>query len=241
MTLPRLRQVVLAAHDLATTTADIESAMGISDPFRDPGVGHFGLANAVYAVGDTFLEVVSPTQPDTAAGRYLDRRGGDSGYMVMFELEDEAAVRKVLDVLEIRTVHDMTYDDIVDLHLHPKDVPGAIVALDVTNPAGSWRWGGPAWEGRIPRHTPGGIVGLTVAAVDPQAVATKWAAVLGIDVTTDADGYVLALPSGQRIDVLPTDDISGEGIIGCTVDGVLASPTNIGGVRFSPGQLTEAP
>lgn len=239
--LPRLRQVVLAAHDLPATTADIESALGVSEPFRDPGVGHFGLANAVYAVGDTFLEVVSPTQPDTAAGRYLDRRGGDSGYMVMFELEDEPAVRKVLDLLEIRTVHDMTYDDIVDLHLHPKDVPGAIVALDITKPVGSWRWGGPAWEGAIPRHAPGGIAGLTVAAVDPQAVATKWAAVLGIDVTTDADGYVLALPSGQRIDVVPTDDPAREGIVGCTVDGTLDPPQTIGGVRFTPGQLAEAP
>jgi len=238
--LPRLRQVVLAAHDLAATTTQIETALGVRDPFRDPGVGHFGLANAVYAVGDTFLEVVSPTRADTAAGRYIQRRGGDSGYMVMFELEDEPSVRKVLDVMEIRVVHDMTYDDIVDLHLHPKDVPGAIVALDITNPVGSWRWGGPKWEGRIPEHESGGIVGVSVAAVDPQAVATKWAAVLGVDVTTDADGYVLALPSMQRIDVIATDDIAGEGIVACTVDAALETTATIGGVRFSPGQLTEA-
>ena len=238
--LPRLRQVVLAAHDLESTTAQIETALGVHEPFRDPGVGHFGLSNAVYAVGDTFLEVVSPTQAGTAAGRYLERRGGDAGYMVMFELEDESAVRKVLDVLEIRIVHDMTYDDIVDLHLHPKDVPGAIVALDMTNPIGSWRWGGPRWEGKSPQHAPGGVVGLTVAAVDPQAVATKWAAVLGTDVSTDADSYVLALPSMQRIDIIAADDISGEGIVACTVDAALDAPTTIGGVRFSPGQLTEA-
>jgi hypothetical protein len=240
MPLPRLRQVVLAAHDLDATTAQIETVLGVREPFRDPGVGHFGLANAVFAVGDTFLEVVSPTSPGTAAGRYLERRGGDSGYMVMFELDDEPAVRKVLDVLDIRVVHDMTYDDIVDLHLHPKDVPGAIVALHVTNPLGSWRWGGPAWEGRIPQHEPGGIVGLTVAAVDAQAVATKWAAALCVDVTTDADGYVLALPSGQRIDVIGADDVSGEGIVACTVDAALETPTTISGVRFSPGQLVEA-
>ena len=238
--LPRLRQVVLAAHDLAATTAQIETDLGVRDPFRDPGVGHFGLSNAVYAVGDTFLEVVSPTDAGTAAGRYLERRGGDCGYMAMFELEDESAVRKVLDVLEIRVVHDMTYKDIVDLHLHPKDVPGAIVALDVTNPVGSWRWGGPAWEGKIANHAAGGIVGLTIAAVDPQAVATKWAAVLGVDVSTDADGYVLALPTMQRIDVIAADAISGEGIVACTVDAALDAPATIGGVRFSPGQLTEA-
>src|SRR5690348_3987400 len=102
VTLPRLRQVVLAAHDLAGTTAQIEAALGVADPFRDPGIIHFGLANAVYAVGDTFLEVISPVRADTAAGRYLARHGGDSGYMVMFEVEDEPSVRKSLDVLDIR-------------------------------------------------------------------------------------------------------------------------------------------
>jgi hypothetical protein len=47
-------------------------------------VGRFGLTNAVFAVGDTFVEVVAPTQPDTTAGRYLKRRGGDGGYMAIF-------------------------------------------------------------------------------------------------------------------------------------------------------------
>ena len=35
---------------------------------------YFGLRNAVFALGDTFLEVVCPQRPDTAAGRLLDRR-----------------------------------------------------------------------------------------------------------------------------------------------------------------------
>jgi len=238
--LPRLRQVVLAAHDLDAVTARIEDKLGIRDPFRDPGLAHFGLHNAVYAVGDTFLEVVSPIQPETAAGRYLQRRAGDCGYMVMFEVESEEQVRNALDVMSVRTMHDMRYDDIVDLHLHPKDIPGAIVAVDITNPVGSWRWGGPRWEGAIPDHAPGGIVGLTVAAVDPHTVATRWAGVLGLDLTDDVDTVVLALPSGQRIDIVETTDPGSEGIIGATIDGALHEPTSIGGVRFTPGQPPEA-
>ena len=39
-------------------------------------MGQFGLTNAVFTVGDTFVEVVAPAQPDTTAGRYLERRGG---------------------------------------------------------------------------------------------------------------------------------------------------------------------
>lgn len=235
MALPRLRQVVLAARDLDATTAAIERALGLRDPFHDPGVGHFGLANAVYAIGDTFLEVVSPVQDGTSAGRYLDRRGGDAGYMVMFEAADEAAVRSRLSALNVRLVHDHSHPDIVDLHLHPKDVPGAIVAVNICTPEGSWRWGGPAWAGAIPPHEPGGIVGLTVAADDPATVATLWAGVLGIDVVDDGNVRTLALPSGQRVDVIAGD--GAEGIVGVTVAGALDAPVQICGVRFAPGQL----
>jgi hypothetical protein len=232
-----MRQVVLAAADLTAACRAIEASLGVRDPFRDPGVGHFGLANAVYAVGDTFLEVVSPIQAGTAAGRYLERRGGDAGYMVMFEDGDEAAARSRLDSLGIRLVHDHSHRDIVDMHLHPKDVPGAIVAVNICTPTGSWRWGGPAWAGAIPQHDPVGFVGLTVAADDPAALATRWAGVLGVDVIDDGGMNALALPSGQRVDVAPGDGV--EGIVGVTVGGVLAEPVEICGVRFAPGTLLE--
>src|SRR5689334_14540727 len=97
MTLPRIRQVVLAAADLPSVTDQVERELGGQDPFRDEGVGHFGLHNAVYSVGDTFLEVVSPVRSDTAVGRHLERCGGDAGYMVMFEVADAAGTRRRLE------------------------------------------------------------------------------------------------------------------------------------------------
>ena len=229
--------MVLAAHDLEAATAALEAALPVKDPFRDPGVGHFGLANAVYAFGDTFIEVVSPTQPDTAAGRYLERRGGDCGYMVMFEAADEQALRDRLASMNVRLVHDHSHPDIVDLHLHPKDVPGAIVAVNVCTPPGSWRWGGPAWTGTIPDHGPGGVVGLTVAASEPAALATRWAGVLGVDVVDSGETFTLALSSAHQVSVVPGDGV--DGIVGVTVDGTLEQPVEICGVRFSPRQLME--
>src|SRR5258708_9770340 len=84
----RLRQAVLVAEQLEPTAEELRAALALEEPFRDPGVGEFGLANTVFALGDCFLEVVSPTRPDTAAGRYLARHGGDGGYMVIFDLEN---------------------------------------------------------------------------------------------------------------------------------------------------------
>ena len=194
MALPRLRQAVVAAIDLDATSAALEKHLGVHDPFHDAGVGHLCLANAVYTLGDSFIEVVSPVEDDTAAGRQISRAGGDCGYMCMFELADEAATRDRVATAGARLVHDNSHPDIVDLHLHPKDVPGAIVALNVTSPEGSWRWGGPAWKGTVPPHEPGGLRGLTVAVHDPSAVAALWARLLDVDV----DGASFVLDGGRQ-------------------------------------------
>src|SRR3712207_1913086 len=150
----RLRQVVLVARELEPVVARLREALPLGEPFHDPGVGHFGLRNAVMALGDTFVEVVSPVQEGTTAGRYLDRRGGDGGYMVMFQVDDLAGARERVKALGVRTVWSLDLDDISDDHLHPRDMGGAIVALDECRPEGSWRWGGPAWEGAVPADVP---------------------------------------------------------------------------------------
>lgn len=235
MALPRLRQAVVAATDLAATCAALEAVLGVRDPFHDEGVGHFGLRNAVYAVGDTFVEVVSPVREGTAAGRQIERAGGDCGYMCMVEVADEGQARERLSHLGIRVVHDTSRDDIVDLHLHPRDVPGAIVALDIARPAGSWRWGGPAWTAAVPAHPPGGLLGLTVAVHDPATVARRWAEVLGV--AADADGVPLA-GGAQRLRFVPADAGEAERIVEVRV--AMAAPGTaaiVAGVRFVTGAV----
>ena len=139
----RLRQAVLVARELEPVAGELRSALELNEPFRDPGVGEFGLTNAVFALGDCFLEVVSPVRADTAAGRYLDRHGGDGGYMVIFDLEDLEGARERVRQSGIRVVWQIDLPDISGTHLHPADLRGAIVSLDRSRPYGSWRWGAP--------------------------------------------------------------------------------------------------
>ena len=77
----RLRQIALVARELAPIEKDLIDVLGIEVCFRDPGVAHFGLENALFPIGNQLLEVVAPVQENTAGGRYLERRGGDGGYM----------------------------------------------------------------------------------------------------------------------------------------------------------------
>jgi hypothetical protein len=253
LTGPRLRQVALVARDCGPVAARLRQALGLGQPFHDPGVGQFGLTNAVFAVGDTFLEVVAPVQPDTAAGRYLERRGGDGGYMAIFQVPDLAAARRRLAGLGVRVVWTADLPDIAGTHLHPGDVPGAIVSLDWAQPPQSWRWAGPAWTGRAPEHAPGGVTGLTIEVRDPPAAARRWAAVLGLpapgegrDLPAPGDGgraAVVELPdSGQRLRFVPARAGHGEGITAVTVAGrpggprLIGEPQVIGGVRFAAAE-----
>lgn len=233
--LPRLRQVVLAARDLEAVAGRLRDELRLPEPFHDPGIGLFGLANAVFAAGDTFLEVVSPVQPDTAAGRRLDRSGGDGGYMAMFQLDDLAAARHRLDSLGVRIVHEHTVEEITDVHLHPRDVPGAIVALDeVVEPPGSWRWAGPAWQARVPEHPPGGVVGMTVASRDPGRDGRRWADVVGVGL---APGPEVVLAGGEQVvRFVPATGEGRLGIVAVTLavafDVAPGTEVEVGGVRF---------
>src|SRR5215210_2557997 len=92
----RLRQAVVVARELEPAVAMLRAGLPLGSPYADPGVAIFGLRNAVMALGDTFVEVVSPARSGTAAERHLERRGGDAAYMLMFEVDDLAAVRRRL-------------------------------------------------------------------------------------------------------------------------------------------------
>jgi hypothetical protein len=201
---------VIAAAELEPVAGALRSALDLGEPFRDPGVGEFGLENAVFALGDCFIEVISPAQPDTAAGRWLARHGGDGGYMVLFDLEDLEAARARADRLGVRVVWRIDLPDISGTHLHPADMRGAIVSLDRSAPYGTWRWGGPRWTGQAGEGAPGRLVGIRVAVEDPYATATRWGEVLGVP--RSADRRASLRLDGAEVDFQPAGPERGERI-----------------------------
>ena len=207
----RLRQAVLVAAELEPVASSLRSALDLGEPFRDPGVGEFGLANTVFALGDCFLEVISPEQTGTAAGRYLDRHRGDGGYMVIFDITDLEGARARAERSGIRVVWQIDLPDISGTHLHPADMRGAIVSLDRSRPYGTWRWGGPQWTGGTGTGAAGRLAGITVAVGDPSAVAARWAGVLGVPIT-DGPAHALRLDDAE-VRFIGVDDERKEGLI----------------------------
>jgi hypothetical protein len=233
----RLRQAVLVARELQPVASQLREALNLAEPFRDPGVGEFGLQNAVFALGDCFLEVVSPMRPDTAAGRYLQRRGGDGGYMVIFDIEDLEGARSRAQALGVRVVWQIDLPDISGTHLHPADMRGAIVSLDRSRPYGSWRWGGPAWTETIGAGAPGRLAGITVAVADPPGAAARWGEVLGVAVTGQGTVPTLAL-DGSEVHFRSGVDAGDQGLVEIAVelpDGLPCGEqaVELGGVRLA--------
>ena len=210
----RLRQVVLVARELEPVAGRLRDELGLGESFADPGVGEFGLSNAVFALGDQFIEVIAPKQDGTAAGRWLDRRGGDGGYMLIFQLDDLDAARARVKDMGIRIVWQADLPEISGTHLHPADTRGALISLDAARPASSWRWGGPGWEDRA---APGRVEGVKVGVREPGKVEQTWTDVLG------------ARPPG--ITFAPDEDEPGFTEVAVAVPG-RSGETEIGGVRF---------
>lgn len=185
----RLRQVALVAADLDPVLDALADQLGLAVAHRDPAVASFGLVNAVLPVGSQFLEVVSPTRADTAAGRQLERMGGDGGYMVICQTDDQAPYREQATELGIRTAFEFDDHGYQGWQLHPGDTGGSFLEIDVQPPgdADPWMPAGPDWQRAVRTDVVDGIAAVELEVPDPSATAERWRTLLGRDRFEDAD------------------------------------------------------
>jgi hypothetical protein len=210
----RLRQVALVAETLAPVRAQLMALLGLSKDYQDPGVGEFGLENSVMSIGDTFLEVVAPTQPSTAAGRLLQTRGGNGGYMLLLQVDDIDLYRQHTEQLQMRKIWSRDSVNVKAFHLHPKDMGATIVSLDWMQPASAWEWGGPDWQTQAAANATI-ISAVDIQADDPAALAAHWATILQRPAQQVAGQWQIVLDQGQ-INFTAITDGRGPGVAGLT-------------------------
>lgn len=235
----RMRQICLVARSLAPVVDDLRGTLGLEVCHRDPGVGKYGLENALFPVGDGFLEVVAPVREGTTAGRFLDRRGGDGGYMVITQVDDLAARRRRVEAVGVRIANEIGYPEYHELQLHPRDVGGAMLSFSLQegarSPGGPWHPA--AFDGTAPAR-PAGLVRAMIAAElqseDPDRLARKWSEVIERPVVM-RDGVRTIALDDATLRFVPAADGRGEGLAG--LDLACADPARRGmvlvcGVRF---------
>ncbi len=217
----RLRQVALVARNLQEVLDDLNATFGLEVAYRDPGVATFGLQNAVLPVGTQFIEVVSPVEEGTAAGRQLDRRGGDGGYMVITHTDDDGPVRQRVDELGIRTPIRSQGESYHVMQLHPRDTGGSFFEIDWQqggeDPFGPWEPAGPDWQKARRTDIVDGIAGVDLESADPERVAARWSQITEIAVEEQDDVPVLPFDNAVIRFVPPGSDglaKSGDTIVG---------------------------
>jgi hypothetical protein len=221
----RLRQIALVARDLEAVVADLRAVLGLEIGYRDPHIGRLGLHNAVLPVGGQFLEVVSPVRAGTTAERYLDRRGGDGGYMVITQCDDHPPRRARVEQLGIRIVGQFDDEGFTDIQLHPADTGGSFLEIDQQEGGealdGRWSPAGPDWHQAVRTDVVSAITEAELQCDDPDRVAARWSEI--VEIPTESRDGVPTLPlqnAGLRF--VPVADGRGEGLGGidlAVVDG----------------------
>ncbi len=220
----RLRQLCLVARDLDTSSRALCETLAIEVAYRDPEVGEWGLHNIVAPVGGEFLEIVSPKEKGTSAERYLDRRGGDGGYMVILHCDDALAARDRAARLGVRDIYRIDRPGYIATQFHPRDCGGVLLTMDsvpgVTDcraPMAAWPPAGADWRRHVATSRVKGLAGVTIQAIDPKAVATLWSDLVESPMRQEGDGFVIGLDNAD-IRFVPVADDRAPGIAAVALD-----------------------
>lgn len=214
----QLRQIALVAARLEPVLQDLEAVFGLARAHIDPGVAVFGLENTLLPLGRNFIEVVAPVQPDTAAGRYLDRRRGDGGYMVITQaktLADLEAVRARAAASGVRLAWESARPGWTLIQLHPGDLKTTFLDVEWDEHedlAGPWPpVGGTGWEDKIRQDLVIDLAEVELQAEDPASAARLWGAVTGCPVET-GDGPPRVRLNNAALRFVPPSDGRGPGL-----------------------------
>lgn len=208
----RLRQVAIAALNGRAVLDKLHAIFGVTGGYQDPGVADFGLENHVFALGDQFLELVSPVTDTAPLRKYLEKKGRSAaGYMVILEVDAVAPYRMRAEAMDCRVVLGSESATWSTVHLHPRDM-GSLVSVD-HDKGGDWIPAGPDWQERSGASAATGIAGVTIATADPTAMSRRWAQLLDVPRSSAAAltlrrGTVEFVPAAPGSDGLVAVDLT---------------------------------
>ena len=172
-------------RELAQELCDI---LGIEVAYRDPASPR-GSGQRRCPTGHDFLEIVTPA--GGPGGRYIDRRHGDGGYMVIIQVPDAKAERSRVTGLGVRAVAQKDLPEYNYTHFHPSDTSGVLLSLDTTfaptgvDPALWWPPAEKDWLKHARSEVTNGLAGVEIQAADPDAAAALWSKILNRPVQDD--------------------------------------------------------
>jgi hypothetical protein len=214
-----IRQICLVADKLQPMIDDFSHVLSIRNCYSDPQVDFFGLENVLFPIDTDFIEIVAPIRDNTPAGRYLERRSGNGGYMVILQADSKEVQTSSLTrarEMGIRVAFEGTLETYHFIQLHPADTGGSFLQIDWDSQnehQGYWyNAGGNKWKEYVNRDVVSALAAVELQTEDPSLLAEKWSKILDVPVSSDEKGNPeLALNNGVIRIVLPKDG-RGEGL-----------------------------
>ena len=178
--LERLRQVAFLVKDLEEGKELYRRHLGM-ETCHSEDLTNYGLLNAVLPAGaGTFIELLQPTSEESAAARYLERRG-EAPYMLIFETSEYDRLIPNLKSMGVRLSEEPVTDDYRHAFIHPSSANGAFLEIiEVTGGENPWPPAGPDWQTLEHKPLTKQIRQMAVLVCDLDEAIDKWEKMFGI-------------------------------------------------------------
>jgi catechol 2,3-dioxygenase-like lactoylglutathione lyase family enzyme len=217
----RLRQMALVVKDIEKIVGQFEAVFGLEVGYEEEAMppGPIGMQNRLLPIGTQFIELVSPVRPEVTGQRYLERRGGDGGYMVICQTTDRARRDELVKKFGVRLVGGRDDTAYSFIQYHPKDTGGSFLEVDwhegADDPVPPWSHAaGTDWMKAVHTDVIDAITGVEIQVPDPEASARRWGELLELTVTKDPQGRPTITANNGTIRFVGDLDGRGEGLAG---------------------------
>jgi hypothetical protein len=181
---PRLRQICIVTPQFDYVNSEIHDIFGIEICHRDSeSLKRFGLENSIFVIGTNFLEVQAPIEPNTAAGRFIERTKGHGGYNIVVEVSDDPKRRQAhAKKMDIRIALEIDQELYQGVQLHPRDCRATMIEFarptEADHRKGGWWPAGEGWRDFVRTTETKRILGIELESPNPDDLAAHWSQII---------------------------------------------------------------
>ena len=126
----RLEHIGIAVRNLADSNALFEQLLGVA-PYKEEEVASEFVKTSFFQTGESKIELLEATSPESAIAKYLDKRG-EGIHHIAFEEEDIHQSMEALKSKGFRLLNEAPKrgaDNKLVCFIHPKSANGVLVEL----------------------------------------------------------------------------------------------------------------
>ncbi|MCH7606493.1 MAG: VOC family protein, partial [Chloroflexi bacterium] len=176
-------QVAFLANDIQDASRLYQRVLGL-EPSSSQDLPEYGLTSqALPTGGGTFIELLEPTAGDSAATRYLHRRG-EAPYLLTFQTSDYDRLIPHLKSLDVAISAEVEHAGYRSAFIHPSSANGTLLEIVEVSPgSSSWPPAGPDWARQEGKAKTRQIRQVAILVKDLDQAIKWWGEMFGLRAT----------------------------------------------------------